>query len=106
MTEQYQEFVDAGVEIIAVAPDMVENARSYVEEHYIPFPCLVDPGHEIYDRYQVESKALSLGQRPGLFIVDTEGITQFAYIGRQQWEIPRNDDVLEKCRGIPCGITT
>ncbi len=105
MTDEYQQFVDAGVEVIAIAPEGLENARAYVDEHEIPFPCLADPGHRVYDAYQVESKVLSVGQRPGLFIIDLDGVVRYAYIGTQQWEIPKNADVLEVCRGIPCEVS-
>lgn len=72
-------------------------------EHGIPFPCLVDPEHSVYNQYEVRSKLLSLGQRPALFIIDREGVVRYAYLGWQQWEIPRNETVLEMCRSIKCG---
>jgi hypothetical protein len=37
---------------------------------------------------------VSLGQRPGLFIIDGEGTVRYAYLGFQQWEIPSIDDTL------------
>ena len=104
MTEQYQEFRDAGVEVIALVKDTQEHGRTYFAEHNIPFPCLVDPEHRVYDQYEVNSKLLSLGQRPALFIVDREGTVRYAYLGRQQWEFPSNTEVLEVCRGIPCKV--
>lgn len=102
MTEQYQEFKAAGAEIIALVKDTGERARAYSTEHRLPFPCLVDPEHTVYDQYEVNSKLLSLGQRPALFVIDREGIVRFAYLGWQQWEIPSNTEVLEVCRGIAC----
>ncbi len=39
---------------------------------------------------------LSVGQRPGLFIVDRAGIVRYAYLGNQQWEIPPNREVLQQ----------
>jgi thioredoxin-dependent peroxiredoxin len=102
LTEQYDEFRAAGAEVIALVKDTEEAARSYFSEHNIPFPCLADPEHTVYDQYEVHSKMLSLGQRPALFVIDREGLVQYAYLGWQQWEIPPNDVVLEVCRGIPC----
>lgn len=102
MGEQYQEFLAAGAEVVAIVGDSVEAARSYFEKNRLPFPCLADPNHEIYDRYRVETKMLSLGQRPGLFILDRHGIVRYAHVGSQQWEIPGNAQVLEVCRGLPC----
>lgn len=102
MAEQYQQFVEAGAEVVAVVHDTLENARDHFQRNRIPFPCLVDPEHRVYDLYGAESRILSLGQRPALFVIDTEGIVRFAHVGRQQWEIPSNAEVLEACRRIPC----
>ncbi len=104
MTEQYQEFRDAGAEVIALVKDTQEAAHAYFEEHGIPLPCLVNPGHRVYDQYEVMSKLLSLGQRPALFVIDLEGIVRYAYLGSQQWEIPSNKEVLGVCRSIPCKV--
>ena len=93
-----------GVEVIAVLNDSLEHARTYFQRHIIPFPCLIDPDHAVYDRYQVESKVVSLGQRPGLFVIDREGMARYAHIGWQQWEIPRNAEVLDVCRRVECDV--
>ena len=106
MTDEYQTFLDAGAEVIVIAADSLENAEAYVDRHGIPFPCLVDRDHSVYDRYHVERKTLSLGQRPGLFVVDEDGVTRYSHIGRQQWEIPSNADVLDVCRAIPCKVAS
>lgn len=82
--------------------DTQEQARAYFAEHEIPFPCLVDASHVVYDQYEVKSKLLSMGQRPALFVIDLEGVVRYAYLGWQQWEIPSNAEVLEECLGIPC----
>jgi hypothetical protein len=37
---------------------------------------------------------MSLGQRPALFVIDTDGVVRFDSIGGQQWEIPTNKNVL------------
>ena len=102
MGEQYQEFLAAGADVVAIVGDSVEAACNYFAKNRLPFPCLADPNHEIYDRYNVETKVLSLGQRPGLFMLDRNGIVRYAHVGSQQWEIPANTRVLEVCRGLPC----
>jgi hypothetical protein len=50
----------------------------------------------------VESRAISLGQRPGLFVIDREGTVRYSHIGWQQWDIPKNSEVLGQCRNIHC----
>lgn len=72
------------------------NARSFFQTNRLPFPGLVDNDLAVYQQYDVQSKALSLGQRPGLLIIDKQGITRFTYLGTQQWQIPPNTLVLDQ----------
>jgi len=81
--------------VVAIASDSLQNAQDAVQRLRIPFPCLVDENHLVYDRYDVQSKLISLGQRPALFIVDMDGIVQYAHLGTQQWHIPETAQVLE-----------
>ena len=39
---------------------------------------------------------VSLGQRPGLFVIDGEGVVRHAHLGFQQWEIPSVDETLKQ----------
>lgn len=80
--------------MLAIAPDSLEVARTYFEINEIPFPCLPDPDRSVFRQYDVKSAMISLGQRPGLFIIDREGIVAYAHLGFQQWEIPSIDDTL------------
>ena len=94
MRDRYSEFTERGAEVVAIAPDTVESARSFFERESIIFPCLADPDREVFRMYDVKSAMISLGQRPGLFIVDKDGVVRFAHLGFQQWEIPSVDDTL------------
>ena len=94
MRERYGEFQERGAEVLAIAPDTLEHARGYFQRHHIPFPCLPDPDRRVYRLYDVKSAIVSLGQRPGLFVIDAEGVVRYAYLGWQQWEIPSIDETL------------
>lgn len=94
MRERYGEFQERGAEVLAVAPDTLENARTYFQAHDIPFPCLPDPDRRVFRMYDVKSAMVSLGQRPGLFVIDKEGVVRYAYLGWQQWEIPTVEETL------------
>jgi len=96
LRDRYSEFQERGAEVIAIAPDTVENARRYFEQNEIPFPCLPDPDRTVFRQYDVRSAMVSLGQRPGLFVIDKEGLVRYAYLGWQQWEIPSVDETLEQ----------
>lgn len=94
MRDRYDEIQQRGAEVIAIAPDTVDNARTYFEREDLPFPCLPDPDRAVFRQYDVKSAMISLGQRPGLFVIDKDGVVQYAYLGFQQWEIPTVDDTL------------
>jgi peroxiredoxin Q/BCP len=94
LRDRYAEFTERGAEIVAIAPDTVEAARTFFERESLPFTSLPDPDRKVFRMYDVKSAMISLGQRPGLFIVDKDGIVRFAHLGFQQWEIPSVDDTL------------
>ncbi len=96
MRDSIAEFETRDAQLLAIAPDSLETARSYFELNEIPFPCLADPDREVYRQYDVKSALVSLGQRPGLFIVDGEGVVRYAYLGWQQWEIPSVEETLRQ----------
>lgn len=100
MRDRYGEFKQRGAEVIAIAPDTVENARTYFERNDIPFPCLPDPDRGVFRQYDVKSSMVSLGQRPGLFVIDKEGVVRYAHLGWQQWEIPSVDETLRQLDAI------
>ena len=83
-----------------MAPDTLEHARDYFEGHRLPFTCLADPDRRVFRLYDVQSRLASLGQRPGLFLIDKEGVVRFAYLGWQQWEIPTNQTVLARLQAL------
>ena len=88
--------------MLAVVDDSIERARGYFSEHNIPFLCLIDSDRAVFDRYHVYSKVISMGQRPGLFVIDREGVVQYSHVGWQQWQIPDNSQVLKVCENIHC----
>lgn len=96
MRQDYYKFLELDAEIVAITPDTMGNAQSYFKNNQFPFPGLVDNELKVYQLFDVQSKLTSLGQRPGLFIIDKQGITRYAYLGTQQWEIPSNKIVLEQ----------
>jgi peroxiredoxin Q/BCP len=88
------DFKQRNATVIAIAPDTLDNARSYFERNELPFACLPDPDRRVFRQYDVKSAMVSLGQRPGLFVLDKDGIVRYAYLGWQQWEIPTIDETL------------
>jgi peroxiredoxin Q/BCP len=96
LRDRYGEFEQRGAQVIAIAPDTLENAQSYFQRNEVPFPCLADPDRVVFRQYDVKSALVSLGQRPGLFVIDGEGVVRYAYLGWQQFEIPSVDETLKQ----------
>ena len=94
MRDRYSEFEERAAQVLAIAPDTLENARRYVQDN--DFPCLPDPDRQVFRQYDVKNAMVSLGQRPGLFIIDKDGTVRYAHLGWQQWEIPSVDETLEQ----------
>jgi len=67
----YQDFQDAGTDVVIILGESVEMARSYAEILHLPFPVLADPRRAIYHRYGL-GKQFFL-QRTASLIVDKEG---------------------------------
>jgi peroxiredoxin len=100
LRQDYSQFTELSSEVVVVAPDTLNNAQSYFNNNQLPFPGLVDNELRVYQMFDVQNKLSSLGQRPGLFIIDKEGLTRFAYLGTQMWEIPSNALVLEQLKQL------
>lgn len=94
MRDDYDQFTKRGAEIIGVAPHGPDEVRSLVESIRVPFPVLADENREVFAQYEVESRPWSLGQRPGVYVVDASGMIRWAHVGWQQWDIPTNREVL------------
>lgn len=93
-------FTELGARVVAIAPEGPSALARYGARGPFPFPIVADVEHRTFDAYDVASRALSLGQRPAVFVVGRDGIVRFDSIGTQQWQIPTNDAVLDVLRTL------
>jgi peroxiredoxin len=100
LRDDHDDFTKAGASIVAIAPESTDAVKRYVTQHEVPYAILSDAEHEVFDAYDVASRALSLGQRPALFVVDREGIVRWESVGTQQWQIPTDKQVLQVLAGL------
>lgn len=100
MREDFDQFTALGARIIAIAPEGVDALGRYPNGGVFPFPLVGDVDHRTFDAYDVQSRALSMGQRPAVFVVDRDGIVRYDSVGTQQWQIPTNDEILGTLRGM------
>jgi peroxiredoxin len=100
LRDDFERFGEYDAQILAVAPDDVAGTQRFSAQNPVPYPLLADQTHEVFDRYDVASKLMSLGQRPALFVLDAGGIVRYNQVGVQQWEIPPNEEILGVLAGL------
>lgn len=95
MRDEYQRIEDTGAVLLAIAPSAGKKADEYVAKAgEFPFPLLSDFDHRVFDLYDVGSKLLSLGQRPAMFVIDSEGAVTYNQVGKQQTDLPTVDEII------------
>jgi len=72
----YNQFREAGTEIIAILGEDVTKAKEYATNINLPFPILADPDRAIYHLYELE-KYFLLFQRTASLVVDKDGIVRY-----------------------------
>jgi peroxiredoxin Q/BCP len=76
--DSYEDFREAGAEVIGISTDDAESHRSFASHHRLPVILLSDPGGTVAELYGAEK---SLGILPGriTFVIDKEGIIRGIY---------------------------
>ncbi|HET7143564.1 MAG TPA: redoxin domain-containing protein [Anaerolineales bacterium] len=72
----YEQFKEAGAEIIVILGEDVEKARKYAEGNKLPFPILSDPHRAVYQLYELE-KYFMLYQRTASLVIDRQGVVRY-----------------------------
>lgn len=72
----YEQFKEAGTEVIVILGEGTEKAREYANEIGLPFPILCDPDRAVYNLYELE-KYFLLFQRTASLVVDKDGIVRY-----------------------------
>jgi thioredoxin-dependent peroxiredoxin len=76
--DRYQDFTDAGAEVIGVSSDSTETHDRWSEKLKIPFVLLSDTGGELRKAYGVPS---TLGLIPGrvTYVIDKQGVVRHVF---------------------------
>ena len=72
----YEQFKEAGAEIVVILGNTLEKAQSYAEGLKLPFPVLSDPNREVYHLYELE-KYFMLMQRTASIVIDRAGRVKY-----------------------------
>jgi len=76
--DAYQDFKDAGVEVIGISPDTVTSHLKFADKFNLPFVLLSDPDHKVCEAYGAWGLKKSYGREyEGVFrttyVIDPEG---------------------------------
>lgn len=76
--DSYEEFSDAGAQVVGISADPAGRHRAFRDKHRLPFVLLTDEGGSVAGAYGVKK---TLGIMPGraTFVVDREGIVRSAF---------------------------
>ncbi len=76
--DAYEDFVEAGAEVIGISSDSVDAHASFAERHRLPMQLVSDTGGKVRAEYGVRS---TLGILPGreTFIIDKQGIVRHVF---------------------------
>lgn len=72
----YEQFREAGTEIIVILGEKIDTAHEYAEGINLPFPILADPDRAVYSLYELE-KYFLLFQRTASLVVDKSGLVRY-----------------------------
>lgn len=73
--DSYEDFVDAGAEVIGVSSDSIEKHTAFAEKHNLPFTLLSDGDGQARKIYGVKK---TMGLLPGrvTYVIDPDGIVR------------------------------
>ncbi|HEV7734129.1 MAG TPA: TlpA disulfide reductase family protein [Candidatus Binatia bacterium] len=99
MEKLYLRLRDRGFVLLAVSQDEGGQAvvKPFVEQLGLTFPVLVDPEHQVGDRYEVWGY-------PESFLVDREGRIVERIIGPRDWLAPSQVEAIEKLLAAGSGL--
>jgi thioredoxin-dependent peroxiredoxin len=76
--DSYQDFQDAGAEVIGVSSDSAESHGRFAAKHRLPFTLLADQGGQVRKHYGVPA---TLGLLPGrvTFVIGRDGVVRHVF---------------------------
>ena len=76
--DAYQDFIDAGAQVVGVSSDSIDSHGRFATQHALPYPLASDPGAKIRAAYGVPK---TLGLLPGrvTFVIDRDGIVRSVF---------------------------
>jgi len=81
--DSYQDFGDAGAEVLGISGDSVAAHESFAKHHNLPFTLLADAGNVVRKRYGVPSTMWILPGRV-TYVIDKQGVVRHVFNSQLQ----------------------
>ena len=83
--DSYEDFKDAGAEVVGVSADSQASHKGFADKHRLPFLLLSDPGGEVHARYGVNKLLGVLADRVTL-VIDRAGVVRYVFQSRLRFK--------------------
>jgi peroxiredoxin Q/BCP len=71
--DAYQDFTDAGAEVVGISSDSVKSHRSFAANHQLPYVLLSDPAGKVRKLFGVKGNLLGLVPGRETFVFNVQG---------------------------------
>ena len=76
--DAYQDFVDAGAEVIGISSDSLDDHAAFASKHRLPMQFVADKGGKVRAAYGVKS-TLGLIAGRETFVIDKQGVVRHVF---------------------------
>lgn len=84
--DAYQDFIDAGAEVVGVSRDDAASHARFASGHRLPFRLLSDTNGAIHAQYGVRKRLGGLLQDRISYVIDREGIIRLAFSSQLRFD--------------------
>lgn len=97
--DQYEDFSDAGAEVVGISKDSVDSHQQFIANRKLPFVLLSDPGGKVAASYGCKAGLFGLMPARVTFIIDQKGIIRNSF--ESQFNIDRHvQEALEMVKSL------
>ena len=91
----WDRFETAGVDVVGISVDSVEQNQAMVEKLLLPFPLLSDPESRVITQYGVLNPEEQDIAKPSIFAIRQDGSIAASYVGEDFADRPTDGELFE-----------
>jgi peroxiredoxin Q/BCP len=77
--DSYQDFQDAGAEVIGISMDSTDSHEKFAKSYNLPYILLSDTGGKVKNEYGITRNILGFTAERVTFVIDKEGIIRYVF---------------------------